>query len=141
MNFKECFLAGNIFWFVLVTRSRGRELAGKEVTKMNSMKLVVSVLFVGGAIGLGGISARADDLTSASARGVISQDAMADGSYCHTKFEAIREETLALSQPVLKDVDDIIDFYGPCNHDPLGKDEIQRQKIEEQHRFAHDYED
>jgi len=108
---------------------------------MNSMKLVVSVLFVGGAIGLGGISARADDLTSASARGVISQDAMADGSYCHTKFEAIREETLALSQPVLKDVDDIIDFYGPCNHDPLGKDEIQRQKIEEQHRFAHDYED
>ena len=82
----------------------------------------------------------ARDLSS-SARGVISQDAMTDGSYCHTKFEAIREETLAFSQPVLKDVDDIIDFYGPCNHDPLGKDEIQRQKIEEQHRFAHDYED
>src|SRR5262249_52621363 len=126
---------------VLVTQGRGRELAGKEVTRMNSMRLVVAVLFVGGAIGLGEISARADDLTSASARGVISQDAMTDGSYCHTKFEAIREETLAFSQPVLKDVDDIIDFYGPCNHDPLGKDEIQRQKIEEQHRFAHDYED
>ena len=28
---------------------------------------------------------------SSSARGVISQDATTDGSYCHTKFEAIRE--------------------------------------------------
>jgi len=85
------FSCRNIFRFVLVTQSRGRELAGKEVTRMNSMKLVVAVLFVGGAIGLGEISARADDLTSASARGVISQDATTDGSYCHTKFEAIRE--------------------------------------------------
>ena len=105
------------------------------------MKLVVAVLFLGGAIGLGEISARADDLTSASARGVISQDAMTDGSYCHTKFEAIREETLALSQPVLQDVDDIIDFYGPCNHDPLGKEEIQSQKLEMQHRFQSEYND
>jgi hypothetical protein len=109
--------------------------------KMKNMKLVVSVLFLGVAIGLGGISARADSLTSARAQGVISQDVMTEGSYCHTKFEAIREETLASSRPVLKDSDDFVDFYGPCNHDPLGKDEIQAQKIEAQHRFANDYED
>ena len=108
---------------------------------MNNMKLVVSVFFLGGAIGLGGISARADSLTSARAQGVISQDVMTEGSYCHTKFEAIREETLASSRPVLKDSDDFVDFYGPCNHDPLGKDEVQAQKIEAQHRFANDYED
>jgi len=53
----------------------------------------------------------------------------------------MREETLASSQPVLKDVDDIVDFYGACDHNPLGKEEIQAQKIEEQHRFAADYED
>ncbi|HEV8723774.1 MAG TPA: hypothetical protein VGW77_24420 [Candidatus Binatia bacterium] len=100
---------------------------------MNNIKLVVSVLFLGGAIGLG--------VTSARAQGVISQDVMTEGSYCHTKFEAIREETLASSLPVLKDVDDIVDFYGSCDHDPLGKDEIQTQKIELQHRFAADYED
>ena len=108
---------------------------------MNNMKLVVSVFFLGGAIGLGGISARADSLTSARAQGVISQDVMTEGSYCHTKFESIREETLASSQPVLKDVDDIVDFYGRCDHDPLGKEEIQAQKIEAQHRFAAEYED
>jgi hypothetical protein len=108
---------------------------------MNSMKLVVSVLFLGGAIGLNGMSARADSLTLARAQGVISQDVMTEGSYCHTKFESIREETLASSQPVLKDSDDLVDFYGPCNHDPLGKDEIAAQKLEAQHRFTHDYED
>src|SRR5437667_9826088 len=108
---------------------------------MNNMKLVVSVLFLGAAIGLSGTSARADMMTSASARGVISQDVLTDGSYCHTKFEAIREDTLASSRPVLKDSDDFVDFYGPCNHDPLGKDEVQAHTTEAQHRFANDYED
>lgn len=89
---------------------------------MRNMKLVTYVLFLGGAIGLGGISARADSVTTARAQGVISQDVMTEGSYCHTKFESIRDETLASSQPVLKDTDDIVDFYGPCNHDPVGKE-------------------
>jgi hypothetical protein len=48
---------------------------------------------------------------------------------------------LAWSQPVLKDTDDIVDFYGPCNHDPVGKEEIQSQKIEKQHRFEREYND
>jgi hypothetical protein len=100
---------------------------------MNNIKLVVAVLFLGGAIGLSGTSARAED--------VISKDVLASGSYCHTKFESIREETLASSQPVLKDTDDIVDFYGPCNHDPVGKEEIQTQEIEKQHRFASEYSD
>ena len=100
---------------------------------MKNTKLVVWVLFLGGAIGLGGTWARAGDVTS--------QDVLTEGSYCNTKFESIREETLASSQPVLKDTDDIVDFYGPCNHDPLGKEEIQSQKIEMQHRFQSEYND
>ena len=100
---------------------------------MNNMKLVVSVLFLGGAIGLGGTSARAES--------IISKDVLTEASYCHTKFESIREDTLASSQPVLKDADDIVDFYGACNHDPLGKEEIQSQKIEMQHRFESEYND
>ena len=100
---------------------------------MKNMKLVVSVLSLGGAIGLGGTWARAED--------VISKDVLTEGSYCHTKFESIREETLASSQPLLKDTDDIVDFYGPCNHDPVGKEEIQSQKIEKQHRFEREYND
>jgi len=100
---------------------------------MKNMKLVVWVLFLGGAIGLGGTWARAED--------VISKDVLTEGSYCHTKFESIREDTLASSQPLLKDTDDIVDFYGPCNHDPVGKEEIQSQKIEKQHRFEREYND
>ncbi len=100
---------------------------------MNNIKSLMSVVFLTGALGL--------SVASAGAEAVISKDVLANDSYCHTKFESIREETLASSQPVLKDADDIVDFYGACNHDPLGKEEIQSQKIEMQHRFQSEYND
>lgn len=52
------------------------------------------------------------------------------GKYCHLRFPAIREESLFWDRPVLKDPSegDIIDFYGPCDHDPLGRDEVRRQR-------------
>jgi hypothetical protein len=34
---------------------------------------------------------------------------------------------------------DVIDFYGPCDHDPTGKDEVASQKQEEQRRWEDDY--
>ncbi len=51
---------------------------------------------------------------------------------CHIRFPAIREETLFSERPVLKDWSDgdIIDFYGPCGWDPLGKEEIENQRAE-----------
>jgi len=101
---------------------------------MNRTKATVSMLLLGGAIAFGGTPAH-------SAVNVISQTPLSDGAYCHTKFEAVRESTLDSSQPTLKDVDDIVDFYGPCNHDPLGKEEIQEQKIEAQHRFTSSFDD
>jgi hypothetical protein len=73
----------------------------------------------------------------------VTKDALSDGSYCHMKFPAIVEETLRTAQPVLKDVSegDIIDFYGSCGHDPLGKDEVHSQLLHLQHRRARDYMD
>jgi len=64
------------------------------------------------------------------AEGIISKVATPVANYCHLKFPAIREETLYWDRPVLKDPSegDIIDFYGPCDHDPLGKAEIQQQR-------------
>jgi hypothetical protein len=61
---------------------------------------------------------------------VISKVPNQTGEFCHLKFPAIKEETLYWDRPVLKDPSqgDIIDFYGPCNHDPLGKEEIRRQR-------------
>ena len=74
---------------------------------------------------------------------VISKVPDSTGKFCHLKFPAIKEETLYWDRPVLKDPSqgDIIDFYGPCDHDPLGKDEIHAQLLQLQHRRARDYMD
>jgi hypothetical protein len=100
------------------------------------MKSVLSVLVLAGAM-VSSIAA------AAGADGVILKDASTEGSYCHIKFPAIEERTLSWKRPVLTDPSegDIIDFYGPCNHDPLGKDEIHAQLLQLQHRRARDYMD
>ena len=58
----------------------------------------------------------------------------AAGTYCHLKFPAISESTLFSDRPVLKDPSegDIRDFYGPCDYDPLGNEEIRRQRADHQ---------
>jgi hypothetical protein len=60
---------------------------------------------------------------------------LTDDSYCHLKFPAIRPSTVGTDQPQLKSAEtgDTVDFYGPCNHDPLGKDEVAHQKQEDEH--------
>jgi len=99
---------------------------------VKSIKSLMSAVLLAAVLVLSIVPARAET--------VISKDILTDGNYCHMKFESIRENTLASSRPVLKDTDDIVDFYGPCNHDPLGN-EIQSQKIEMQHRFQSEYTD
>ena len=51
------------------------------------------------------------------------------GNYCHLRFPAIRPETLGTKHPQLKSAaeGDLIDFYGPCDHDPVGQDEVEHQ--------------
>ena len=75
------------------------------------------------------------------AEGVISKVPAPSSNNCHMKFPAIREETLYWSRPVLKDASsgDIIDFYGPCDHDPLGKEEMQAQRLQLQRRGNREY--
>ena len=67
-----------------------------------------------------------------AAEGIIYRRPDGTGGYCHLKFPAIREDTLSWNRPVLKDPSegDIVDFYGPCDHDPLGRAEVQRQRLE-----------
>lgn len=64
-----------------------------------------------------------------SAEGIISKVPDLSGQFCNLRFPAIKEETLTSNRPELKDPSegDIVDFYGPCDHDPLGKEEVQRQ--------------
>ena len=66
-----------------------------------------------------------------AAEGIIAKIADPSGN-CHLKFPAIREETLYWDRPVLKDRSDgdLIDFYGPCNYDPLGRESVARQRAQ-----------
>ena len=89
------------------------------------MKMATSflaALLLVGSLGAGG--------AFAAAEGVISNAVLTEGNYCHLTFPAIRKETLAWDSPVLKDPSegDIINYYGSCDHDPLGQDEIARQR-------------
>jgi hypothetical protein len=72
---------------------------------------------------------------------VISKVPDPSGSFCHLKFPAIRDDTLFSEQPVLKDPSegDIIDFYGPCNYDPLGRESILRQRFDHRLRKRKEY--
>jgi hypothetical protein len=87
----------------------------------------VATSFLGALLLVGSVGA---SNTFAAAPSVISNQVFTPGSYCHLQFPAISEETLYSDRPVLKDPSsgDIIDFYGPCDHDPLGQDEITSQK-------------
>ena len=72
--------------------------------------------------------------------GVISKAELSADSYCHEKFPAIRQSTLDDSQRAVKSssTGDVIDFYGPCNEKPTGKDQDQTQILEQQHRWEMD---
>lgn len=93
---------------------------------------LAALLLVGGFVANGS----ADDVLSKT-------DAAPGNNYCPLQFPAIEERTLAGNQPVLKSLDsgDIIDFYGPCDHDPLGQDEVQSQRRVPSHRSRSNYSD
>jgi hypothetical protein len=126
------FIAENFSRVVLVKQSERRRSAGMVVIKMNKRKLVMAVGLIVGTIGFGGTMAQADNVILKEVRDV--------GSYCHLKFPAIREETLAGTSPTLATSDDLVDYYGSCDRDSLGKGEIQARRIESQHMLASSYE-
>jgi hypothetical protein len=80
--------------------------------------------FLAGTLLFGSVAAS----SALSADGILLKEEM-PGDYCHLQFPAIREETLS-AIPELKDASsgDRIDYYGSCDHDPLGQDEIESQK-------------
>ena len=56
--------------------------------------------------------------------------AVADtAGYCHMQFPPIREDSLSWDRPVLNEAaGNIVDFYGSCDHDVVGIDEIRAQR-------------
>ena len=96
---------------------------------MKTMKRVLTILLLTGAIGAGP--------AAADTQGILSRVELGRSGYCHLKFPPIAEKTLGAAHPVLKDpaLGDVIDFYGPCDHDPLGKEEIWAQKLDHKRRM------
>ena len=92
----------------------------------------LTALLLIGSLGAGNSFAVAD--------GVISNATDASGIYCHLRFPMIREDTLYSDHPVLKHPNDgdIIDYYGPCDHDPLGKEEILYQRRQNADLYEND---
>lgn len=92
---------------------------------MKVMRPLLSVLLLAGTLGWSAAPVWADGV-------LLKVAANSQRNFCRKRFPAIREDTLSWDRPVLKDAttSDIIDFYGPCNHDPLGKEEIARQRDE-----------
>jgi hypothetical protein len=78
-----------------------------------------------------------------AADGVTEKVPLTANSYCHEKFDAISGRTLGTDDPTLKNAnsDDVIDYYGPCNEKPAGKDQQREQRLDQQHRFENNYED
>jgi hypothetical protein len=87
-----------------------------------------------GLLLLGNIAATG---TALAANDVISKDEATTGSYCHMKFPAIDGKTLGSDNPVLKSQasGDTVDFYGPCNENPVGQDQVQAQRLDREHRW------
>jgi len=108
---------------------------GKEVRNMKVARSFLAALAFTGALGTLN-NAVADDA-------ILLKDQLVPGSYCHMKFPAIRPSTLDDAQPQLKSssTGDMIDFYGPCDENPLGQDQIQTQKLEDQHRWEMEFDD
>ena len=71
-------------------------------------------------------SVEAEEMISEEMTSMVPTDTTA---YCHLKFPAMREDTLSWQQPILdQQSGDIVDFYGPCDYNPLGSDEVRIQR-------------
>ncbi len=102
------------------------------IQKHRSKIAITSAIF---AASLGFSVARAWAADTVVSKDVVSATALDEGnSYCHLKFPAIEPSSLGSDHPVLQSADtgDMIDYYGPCDHDPTGKEEITRQQQDQE---------
>jgi len=140
-----CHAEAKAWVFPARTRAEAGETLGRKrrrkMLRVKNSKWLVSGLVLTGMLGLGGtkVIAASDVLSKAQSDGVLSKTQLTEGNYCHLQFPAIRPSTLGTDHPQLKSANtgDIVDFYGPCNHDPLGKDEVLSQEQESEFNWDH----
>ncbi len=68
--------------------------------------------------------------------GVLLKQQDTPDSYCHEKFLSMSESSMAGNRPELNPSGDIIDFYGSCDEKPTAMDQVQSQKIANEHHWV-----
>ena len=98
---------------------------------MQHVRLFLSLLLVAGmlAYSTGAMSADAPKPKGVKPGVTVVAVLNKAGTYCHLKFPPIDPGTLASAKPQLAKSGEI-DFYGPCDHDPLGYDEVCKQRVQ-----------
>ena len=104
----------------------------KEVKKMQHVRLFLALLLVAGmlAYSTGAMSAEAPKPKGVKPGVTVVAVLNKAGTYCHLKFPAISRSTLSSAKPELSTKAGEIDFYGPCDHDPVGYDEVCKQRVD-----------
>jgi len=99
--------------------------------KNETCEIILSLLLVAGmlAYSTGAMSADAPKPKGVKAGVTVVAALNKAGTYCHLKFPPIDPGTLGSSKPQLAKSGEI-DFYGPCDHDPLGYDEVCKQRVQ-----------
>jgi hypothetical protein len=88
---------------------------------MKKTNSIVFNLLLASTLFAGAYAVEADEL--------VMKEVANASAYCHMKFPPMREDTLGWERPVLDhNAGNIIDFYGPCDHDPTGLSERTRQR-------------
>jgi hypothetical protein len=90
------------------------------------MKIATSIL--AGLVLMGSVAVTAAN----AADGVLFKQKLDTSNYCHMKFPAIEYGTLGTDHPVLQSADsaDTIDFYGSCDENPVGQDQVRAQELD-----------
>jgi hypothetical protein len=105
----------------LAIEQRVKILERKEVSQMKKSLSLLCNLLLSSTLFWGVPAVEADEMISS-----VPSDTM---DYCHLKFPAMSEDSLSWQQPVLDPLSgNIVDFYGPCDYNPTGSDEIRAQR-------------
>lgn len=139
-------MASTLLCIFLESVSHGRRLDARSTDTLSTMEVVMettgniaraslaALLFIG-AWGTNSNAVGAES-NATGAKGILLKQEYVPDSYCHQKLPAITEATLAGDHPVVSQ-SDVIDFYGPCNQNPLGKEQVQDQRIRSVDRKSH----
>ena len=99
---------------------------------MKRVRLFVSLLLMAGMVAYSSGAMSADAPKPKGVKSGVTVVAVLNraGTYCHLKFPQIDPGTLSSTKPQLSKAGSMVDFYGPCDYDPVGYEEVCKQRVQ-----------